>query len=397
MLAGDTILPIPVVMRREKCLRPNPFLHPPSRGVEPVENRFFNFSAGPATLPLPVLEKAQSEFLCYPGAGASVCEISHRSKAFDDILANAKQNFATLLNLPDTHQVLFLQGGASLQFSMLAMNFLNGGTADYIHTGAWASKAISEAKKHGSANVVWNGKEENYVRVPQDAELKLDPNANYVHFTSNETIQGVEFTGEPSVGEKPLFCDFSSNFMSKPIDVSKYAFIYAGAQKNVGPAGVVIVIIRKDLLELVPQNLPSMLDYRLMAENDSLYNTPPTFVIYMIGLVTEWLIKEMGGLEGVERHNRKKAALLYSAIDDSSGFYRGHARPESRSQMNVTFRLPDEALEKEFVNEATKKGLDGLKGHRSVGGCRASIYNAMPLEGCQALRDFMLDFKNRKG
>ncbi|MBI2432288.1 MAG: 3-phosphoserine/phosphohydroxythreonine transaminase [Candidatus Hydrogenedentes bacterium] len=362
-----------------------------------MEQRMFNFSAGPATLPLPVLKKAQEELVLYPGAGASVMEISHRSKAYDAIHAQAKQNIASLLDLTDAYQVMFLQGGASLQFSMIAMNFLAGQSADYIHTGSWASKAISEAKKHGEVKVAWNGKEENFVRVPRNDELKLDPNAAYVHFTSNETIQGVEYPVPPEVGGKPLFCDFSSSFLSGPVDVSKFSLIYAGAQKNVGPSGVVVVIVRKDLLERVPQGLPSMLDYRLMAENDSLYNTPPCFSVYIVGLVTSWLLEDMGGLEKVKAHNQKKAQLLYFAIDGSGGFYRGHAQKDSRSLMNVTFRLPEEALEKEFIGQATAQGLDGLKGHRSVGGCRASIYNAMPLEGCQALRDFMVEFQKKKG
>lgn len=362
-----------------------------------MEKRMFNFSAGPATLPLPVLQKAQEDLVLYPGAGASVLEISHRSKAYDQIHANAKNNIAALLNLSDDYQILFLQGGASLQFSMLAMNFLNGKSADYIHTGSWASKAISEAKKHGTPNVVWNGKEENFVRVPADRELKLNPDAEYVHFTSNETIQGVEFQAPPEAGGKPLFCDYSSSFLSGPIDVSKFAFIYAGAQKNVGPSGVVVVIVRKDLLERVPQGLPSMLDYRLMAENDSLYNTPPCFSVYIISLVTKWLREDMGGLAKVHEHNQKKARLIYDVIDQSGGFYRGHSKPECRSLMNLTFRLPDEAMEKEFVTQATAAALDGLKGHRSVGGCRASIYNAMPFEGCQALADFMVEFQKKKG
>jgi phosphoserine aminotransferase len=362
-----------------------------------VDQRMFNFSAGPAALPLPVLQQAQEHLVCYPGAGASIMEISHRSKTYDEVHAGAKANIKQLLKLSDDYHVLFLQGGASLQFSMLAMNFLQGKSADYIHTGSWASKAISEAKKHGEVKLAWNGKEENFVRVPRNEELQLDPNAQYVHSTSNETIQGVEFPQAPEVGDRPLFCDFSSSFLSAPIDASKYAFIYAGAQKNVGPAGVVVVILRKDLLERVPAGLPSVLDYKVVAENDSLYNTPPTFAIYMVRLVTQWLLDDMGGLEGIHTHNKQKAALIYDVIDGSGGFYRGHAHKDCRSLMNVTFRLPDEALEKEFVTKATAERLDGLKGHRSVGGCRASIYNAMPREGCQALADFMIDFQQKKG
>lgn len=362
-----------------------------------MEGRFYNFSAGPAVLPLPVLKKAQEELMLLPGAGASVMEISHRSKPFQAILDSAKNGFKSLLNLPDDYHVLFTPGGATMQFSMLAMNFLNGKSADYINTGSWASKAMSEAKKHGAPRAAWSGKEENYVRVPNDSELDLDPNAAYVHFTSNETIQGIEFFKEPHACGKPLICDASSDFLSHPIDATKYAMIYAGAQKNVGPSGMAVVILRQDMLEQVPANLPSLLDYKILVENDSLYNTPPTFTIYMVNLVLQWLQNEIGGLEKVADLNKRKASLLYDVIDNSGGFYRGHSKPECRSLMNVTFRLPDEAAEKEFVAQATAAGLDGLKGHRSVGGCRASIYNAMPYEGCVALRDFMVEFQKKRG
>jgi phosphoserine aminotransferase len=362
-----------------------------------VEQRIFNFSAGPATLPLPVLKKAQEDLVVYPGAGASVMEISHRSKAFSAILANAKANIKALLQLPDNYHILFTPGGATMQFSMLAMNFLDGKSADYIQCGSWAGKAISEAKKHGSVRVAWSGKDENYVRMPKNGELSLDPNAAYVHCTSNETIQGVEFFEEPEVGGKPLICDASSDFLSRPLDISKYAMMYAGAQKNVGPSGMAVVILRDDMLAQTPANLPSLLDYKLMIENDSLYNTPPSFTIYIVSLVTKWLLEEIGGLEKMAVQNKRKAQLLYDAIDSSGGFYRGHAQKEYRSLMNVTFRLPDEAAEKEFIAEATAAGMDGLKGHRSVGGCRASIYNAMPVEGCECLRDFMVEFHKKKG
>jgi len=362
-----------------------------------VEQRMHNFSAGPAALPLPVLEQAQKDLLLYPGAGASVMEISHRSAAFADIHASAKENIKSLLQVPDNYKILFIQGGATLQFSMLAMNFLQGASADYIDTGSWAKKAIGEAKKHGTARVVWSGKDENYVRMPATSELDLDPDAAFLHFCANETIQGIEFTEEPGNGSVPLFCDASSDFMSRPLDVSKYALLYAGAQKNVGPSGVAVVIIRDDLLEKCPEGLPSLLDYKVMAENDSLYNTPPAFAIYMIKLVTDWVKNEVGGLDKMLARNQEKAALLYDAIDQSAGFYKGHAQKESRSLMNVTFVLANTELEKPFIQEATAAGLDGLKGHRSVGGCRASIYNAMPIEGCQALRDFMIDFQKRNG
>ena len=362
-----------------------------------MEGRVFNFSAGPAGLPLPVLEKAQQELLIYPGAGASVLEMSHRSKAFDEIHAGAKAGVAKLLNLPDNYVVLFVQGGASLQFSMLAMNFLAGKTADYIDTGAWSSKAVSEAKKHGSPKVIWTGKAENYVRVPQNDELPLNTDAAYVHYCANETIQGVEFFHTPEVHGKPLICDISSSFMSRPLDITQYAMLYAGAQKNIGPSGMAVVILRKDLLEHVPAGLPSLLDYKVLADNDSLYNTPPCFGIYMVKLVTEWLINDIGGLEKMEALNRQKAGLLYDAIDGSNGFYKGHAHKEYRSLMNVTFTLPNEALEKDFVKQATAQGMVELKGHRSVGGCRASIYNAMPLAGCKALADFMGEFAKKNG
>lgn len=362
-----------------------------------MEQRIFNFSAGPATLPVPVLQKAQEELLVYPGAGASVMEISHRSKAFAGILERAKADITDLLQLPSNYRILFLPGGASMQFSMLAMNLLHGGSADYIMTGSWASKAMSEAKKHGAPRAAWSGKEENYIRMPKNSELDLDPKAAYVHFTSNETIQGTEFFEEPATGDVPLICDASSDFMSRPLPMEKYAMIYAGAQKNVGPSGMAVVILREELLARVPAGLPSLLDYKIMAENDSLYNTPSTFTIYMVGLVMRWLREEIGGLEKIAAINRAKAKLLYDVIDGSGGHYRGHAVPECRSLMNVTFRLPDEAAEKEFIAQATQAGLDGLKGHRSVGGCRASIYNAMPVAGCEALRDFMIEFQRAKG
>lgn len=362
-----------------------------------MEKRLYNFSAGPATLPLPVLEQVAKDLVVYPGAGMSVMEMSHRSKAYSAIHQQAKDNIRALLNLPDNYQVLFLQGGATLQFSMLAMNFLQGKTADYIACGSWAGKAIGEAKKHGTARVCWNGKDENYVRMPKPDEIDLDPAAEYVHMTSNETIQGVECFDEPETGGKPLFCDASSNFLSRPIDIAKYALLYAGAQKNVGPSGVAVVIIRDDLLAKVPEGLPSLLDYRLMAQEDSLYNTPPCFGIYMVAMVTQWIRDSIGGLDAMEAHNRKKAQLLYDAIDASGGFYRGHAQPAFRSLMNVTFVLPDEDATNAFVKEAAAAGLDGLKGHRSVGGCRASIYNAMPMEGVEALRDFMVAFQAKRG
>ena len=362
-----------------------------------MEQRVINFSAGPAALPLKAMEKARDEFLCLPGAGASVMEISHRCKAFDAVHAKAKDNIRTLLNLPENYQVLFTPGGATMNFSMVPMNLMDGKPADYINCGSWASKAIGEAKKFGEVRTVWNGKSDNYNRMPKTEELELNPNAAYLHFTSNETIQGIEFFEEPDAGNVPLVCDASSDFLSRPIDVAPYGLIYAGAQKNVGPSGMAVVIIRDDMIERSPENLPALLDYKLMAENDSLYNTPPTFGIYMVSLVTEWLLEDIGGLEKMETINRQKARMLYDTIDQSEGYYRGHSLPESRSIMNVAFRLPSEELEKKFITEATAAGLDGLKGHRSVGGCRASIYNAMPVEGVESLCNFMREFQQNNG
>ncbi|HNZ48508.1 MAG TPA: 3-phosphoserine/phosphohydroxythreonine transaminase [Candidatus Hydrogenedentes bacterium] len=362
-----------------------------------MSTRNYNFSAGPATLPLPVLEQAKEEFLSYPGAGASIMEISHRSKVFLKVLEEAKNNIKELLGMSDDYCILFTPGGATMQFSMLAMNFLNGKTADYLHVGSWASKAIESASRFGTVRKAWSGKAENFVRLPKDSELDLDPNAAYVHFTSNETIQGIQFLQEPDVKGKDLFCDASSDFLCRPTDISKYALLYAGAQKNIGPSGTAVVILRKGLLDRVPENLPPLLDYKVLADNDSLYNTPSTFTIYMIGLVSRWLLQTVGGLDKMFALNQEKAALLYDTIDKSQGYYKGHAVPENRSIMNVAFRLGSEELEKKFLAEATAAGLDGLKGHRSVGGCRASIYNAMPAEGVQALVDFMLEFQRTNG
>lgn len=363
-----------------------------------MEKRAFNFSAGPAGLPLAVLEQVQKDLLCYPGAGASIMEISHRSKTYDAVHAKAKANIKQLLNLPDNYHVLFCQGGATLQFTMLAMNLLGKEqSADYIYCGSWAKKAMGEAKKIGKIRTAWSGEAERFTRMPEQAELDLDPNAAYLHMTSNETIEGVECFDEPQSGTVPLVCDASSDFLSRPIDIKKYGLLYAGAQKNVGPAGVAVAILRDDLLERVPAGLPSLLDYKVMVENDSLYNTPPCFAIYLISLTTQWVIDTFGDLAGMEAHNRKKAGIVYDAIDNSDGFYVGHAQPQSRSLMNVTFVLKNKDLESEFVSQAKALNLHELKGHRSVGGFRASIYNAMPIEGCQALADFMKDFAQKNG
>lgn len=359
--------------------------------------RVFNFSAGPATLPLPVLEQAQRELLCYPGAGASIMEISHRSSTFTNILETAKADLKALLGIGDDYHVLFTPGGATLQFTAHAMNLLRGGKADYLLLGAWSGKAFKEAQRFGTPRVAWSGKEEGFKRMPKDEELDLDPEAAYVHITSNETIEGIEFHREPETHGKPLVCDASSDFLSRPLDMSRYGLIYAGAQKNVGPSGTAVVIIRQDLLEQCPGGLSPLLDYKVLVENNSLYNTPATFTIYIIGLVLKWLKDTIGGLETMAEINRRKAAMVYEVIDQSGGFYRGHALPESRSLMNVTFRVGTEEQEALFLKEAKVAGLDGLKGHRSVGGCRASIYNAMPEEGVKALCDFMREFQRVRG
>jgi phosphoserine aminotransferase len=359
--------------------------------------RVYNFSAGPAVLPVPVLQQAQAEMLALPDCGASVLEISHRSKEFSAILAEAIEVLRTLLNVPDNYQILFLQGGARLQFSMVPMNLMRGTgkAAAYLLTGSWGNHAKKEAAKEGAVHVVWDGKATNYDRLPASEDLQLDPNAAYMHITSNETIQGVQFASEPATGGAPLVCDASSDFLSRPLPVDRYGLIYACAQKNAGPAGVTVVIVREDLLERSQDDLPGYLNYRIQAENNSLYNTPCTFGIYMVGLVAKWLRDEIGGLEKMQQINTAKAAMLYDVLDGSSEFYRGHAQTDCRSAMNVTFRLPSEALEQDFLDEAAKHGLVALKGHRSVGGIRASIYNAMPEEGVVTLRDFMLQYRDR--
>jgi phosphoserine aminotransferase len=362
----------------------------------PTTTRIHNFAAGPAVLPLAVLEEAQRDLLALPGVGMSVMEISHRSKTFEDILHRAIDDIRALASIPSNYKVLLLQGGASLQFSMVPMNLLGQGqTADYIVTGGWAQKAVKEAKKVGKTNVAWTEGAEVFTRIPKQNELTLTPGAAYVHMTSNNTLFGTQWKGLPQVGEAPLVSDTSSDMFSRPIDVSKHALIYAGAQKNLGPSGVTLVIVREDLLARAPDTLPTMLNYKTHAENDSLYNTPPTFGVYVLGLTMKWL-RGLGGLQAVAAINERKAAKLYAEID-RTGFYRGTAAKDSRSLMNVTFRLPTEELEKAFVKESTAAGLDGLKGHRSVGGMRASIYNAFPEEGVEALVQFMREFERKHG
>ena len=361
-----------------------------------MTDRIFNFSAGPAVLPLEVLEEARENLLSMPGVGMSILEISHRSKPFDEIIEGAEADIRKLAGIPDGYHVLFLQGGASLQFSMVPMNIMPaGGTADYIVTGAWSQKAVKEAKRVGGVKVAASTESENFNRVPEQKELALDPAAAYVHYTTNNTIFGTEFHYVPDAGTVPLVADTSSDMFSGPIDVSKYALIYAGAQKNLAPAGVTLVIIREDMLERTPSSIPTMLQYPIHVENKSLYNTPPVFTIYVMRLVLAWLLRQ-GGLSAIEKVNQRKADKLYAEID-RTGFYRAHAKPGSRSRMNVTFRLPSEDLEKRFAKEATAAGLDGLKGHRSVGGMRASIYNAFPEAGVDALVSFMREFEKRNG
>ena len=364
--------------------------------MPPTTTRIYNFSAGPAVLPLPVLEEAQRDLIALPDVGMSVMEISHRSKTFEDMLNRAIEDIRALAGVPANYKILMLQGGATLQFSMVPMNLLGAGaTADYIDTGSWADKAIKEAKKVGTVNIAGSTKTDSYTRIPAQQELKLTPGAAYVHITTNNTIEGTEWKALPDVGPAPLVADTSSDMFSGPIDVGRFGLIYAGAQKNLGPSGVTLVIIREDLIGRGPDTLPIMMNYKVHAENNSLYNTPNTFGIYILGLTVKWL-KSLGGLQAIARINQRKAAKLYAEID-RTGFYRGTAREDSRSLMNVTFRLATEELEKQFVKESTAAGLDGLKGHRAVGGMRASIYNAFPEEGVDALVEFMKEFERKHG
>jgi len=358
-----------------------------------MEKRLLNFSAGPAVLPVPVLKRIGEEMLCLPGCGASILEISHRSKQFIAIQQAAKERLIRLLNIPDTHAVIFLQGGARLQFSMVPMNLLKGQSkaAQYVVTGTWGKYALGEAKKEGEVQVLYDGASHKYSELPKVEELQCPSDAAYVHVTSNETIQGIQFHSDPGL-DCPVVCDCSSDFLYRPLDVSKYGLIYACAQKNAGPAGVTVVIVRRDLLERSHAGLPGYLNYKNHVEEDSMWNTPPTFAIYVLGLVTEWLETTIGGLEAMHRLNRQKAALVYSAMDRHPQLYCGHAKVEDRSLMNATFTLPNEEYETAFLAEAKKRGLDSLKGHRSVGGIRASIYNAMPMEGAEALAGLMDDF-----
>lgn len=363
---------------------------------ERMDNRIHNFNPGPATLPLPVLKKIQSTFLNYQDTGMSITEISHRSKAFDDVINDAKERTRRLLKIDDTYEVLFIQGGASLQFTMIPMNLLpDGKSADYINTGTWSTKAINEANiLNKKVAVAGSSEDQNFSYIPKNLNLSSD--AVYVHITSNNTIKGTQWHEFPDTNGIPIISDMSSDILSRPLDMKPFGLIYAGAQKNLGPAGVCMVIIRKDLLEKIPEKLPSMLKYTTYSQKNSLYNTPPCFAIYTVQLVLEWLENTVGGLEAIHDMNVKKANLLYDLMSDD-GFYRGTAAPDSRSLMNVTFRLPSENLEKQFVAEALENDLGGLKGHRSVGGCRASIYNACEMKSIEALVDFMKNFQQKNG
>jgi phosphoserine aminotransferase len=363
-----------------------------------MPDRIFNFSAGPAVMPVPVLERARDELLNFENCGMSVMEMSHRSPEFESILAHADSGLRQNMNIPDDYAVLFLQGGASLQFSMVPMNlYLPGQPIDVLHTGAWTEKAIEELKKVAECRLAASVEAEQFRRLPRPDEIEFNPAASYVHICSNNTIFGTQWREFPNAGDVPLVADMSSDILSRVIDVSKFGLIFAGAQKNIGPSGVTVVIMRKDLAGRARGDLPTMLKYTTHIKNNSLYNTPPTFGIYMIGLVMDW-IKAEGGVVAIEERNEAKARLLYQAID-ASGFYAGTVEKPDRSTMNVNFRLQanNEALEKKFAQEAEAAGLSGLKGHRSVGGLRASIYNAMPLEGVQALVDFMGEFERKYG
>ena len=365
-----------------------------------TSERVFNFSAGPAALPVPVLEQLRDEMMCYPGAGASIMELSHRGKVFVEIMEQAESSLRQLLSVPDTHEILFLQGGSALQFSMVPCNLLRGSnkTAEYLVTGAWGKKAITEARKEGDVVATFDGSGTNFDRIPAPGDYNTSEDAAYLYYCSNETIQGVQFQSEPeSAAHVPLICDASSDFLSRPLDISKYGLVYACAQKNAGPAGVTAVIIRKDLIDKGDAGLPGYLNYRNHSEAGSMWNTPPTFAVYVLGKITRWLLDDIGGLDAMQSQNEKKSSLVYNVIDANSEFYKGHAQTNCRSKMNVTFNLPTEELLGQFVSEAAKHNLASLKGHRSVGGIRASVYNAMPREGAAALAQFMSDFAAKNG
>jgi phosphoserine aminotransferase len=364
----------------------------------PERDRVVNFSPGPGVLPLPVLEQVRDDLPSLPGVGASALEVSHRGAWFEGVLAEAEANLRALLRIGDAHRVLFCQGGASMQFAMVPMNLLRDGGADHVVTGSWGGRAAAEGAAIGRARIAWTGETGSFVRTPTDEELlgSLDPSADYVHLTSNETIQGVGYPGTPALPDDVvLAADVSSDILSRPVDVARYGVLFAGAQKNAGPAGVTIVIVRDDVLERVPDGLPTMLDYRTYATHGSLYNTPPVFAIYVVSLVTRWLRDEIGGLDAMAEINDAKARLLYNVIDERPDVFEGHAEPASRSRMNVTFRLARADDEAAFLAGAAEERMVELRGHRSVGGVRASIYNAMPVEGVERLAAYMRRFAER--
>lgn len=363
-----------------------------------VSQRAYNFSAGPAVLPVSVLQEVQDEMLCLPGARSSLLEMSHRDKGFVDILHDAENSIRSLLGVSDDYAVVFLQGGAALQFSMIPANLLKdtGKTAAYIQTGSWGKKAIGEAKKEGDVKVVYDAAESNFNHVPSPGDYSVAEDAAYLYYCSNETIQGVQFQSEPETpSDVPLVSDASSDFLCRPLDINKYGLLYACAQKNAGPAGVTVVIIRRDLLQRSGDQLPGYLNYNNHVAADSEWNTPPTFAIYVLGKVARWLSSDIGGLGEMEKINREKSQWIYDVIDGSNGFYTGHAKPDARSTMNVTFTLPNDELQSAFLSGAAENDLVNLKGHRSVGGIRASVYNALPSEGAKALAEFMSDFASK--
>ncbi len=372
-----------------------PKKNPTAAAIFPGEDqRVFNFSAGPAVLPAPILREAAEEMLNHRGDGMSVMEMSHRSPMFESIIQKTEADLRRLMNIPDTYEVLFLQGGASLQFAMAPMNLLSpGGTVDFLNTGAWGQKAITEAEKLGTAHTAASTKEENFSRLPDPEEIRPSANPDYLHYVTNNTIYGTRFPYIPDAGAAPLIADMSSNILSEPIDVSRFGLIFAGAQKNLGPAGVTVVIIRKDLIGRHRAETPTMLQYKTHADKQSLFNTPPCYAVYMVGKMLQW-IDSLGGMEAVTDRNRRKAALLYEVLDNSR-LFRAPVREKDRSLMNIPFLSSSPEMDKQFLAGAEKAGLVNLKGHRSVGGMRASIYNAMPPEGVQALADFIQDFEKR--
>ncbi len=360
-----------------------------------MPERIYNFSPGPGTLPYEVLTQAAQDIVNFNDKGIGLIELSHRSKEFMAVAEEAESNLRELMAIPDNYKVLFLQGGASSQFAMVPMNLLgNGKTATYLNTGTWAKKAIKEAKLFGDIDVAYSSEEQSFNHVPQDGDYSVNDASEYLYFVSNNTIYGTQFQSMPQT-DKILVSDMSSDILSRKIDVSRFGLIFAGAQKNMGPAGTTIVIVREDLLDRTPENVPTMFRYKTHADKDSMFNTPPCFAIYTVGLVLKWL-KKQGGVAAMEEMNKEKAGILYNMLD-SSDFYRPHAKLDSRSLMNVTFNLPTPELEQQFIAEATTIGLDGLKGHRSIGGCRASIYNAFPKEGVIKLINFMAEFEKNHG